>query len=166
MKTLALITILTLVSMGIYAQDFEIPKNYKLEKVEDYAPYEQDVINCVNWLIKTPLNEQSEKRKEANAFLIKWITGSPTILIEIKPDIVTFMGTSPDLLMIFMGAWSKYSLETKDFNNKVEGSKAGIESVIEFYNANKQSLQKDKNVEKYIKMQEKGTLEGYIKKNA
>jgi len=35
------------------------------------------------------------------------------------------------------------------------GNLKGIESVIDFYQKNKTSLQKDKNVEKYIKMKGK-----------
>ncbi len=166
MKKITFTLILTTISLGLFSQDFEVPKDYKLVKVEDYAPYEQDVINCVDWLMITPLNENAAKRKEANAFLLKWLTGSPNVHLDIKSEIVTFMSTSPDLLMIFMGGWAKYSLETKDFNNKVEGSLAGIESVIEFYKKNRELMPKDKNVEKYIKMKEKGTLKEYIEKNA
>lgn len=166
MKTIVSALIFLTISLGLFGQDFNVPKDYKLVKAEDYAPHEQEIINCVDWLIKTPLNEQPEKRKEANAFLLKWLTGSPNVSLEIKQEIVTFMGTSPDLLMIFMGGWAKYSLESKGFNNKVEGSKAGINSVIEFYKSNRQVLPKDKNVEKYIKMKDKGTLSEYIEKNA
>lgn len=166
MKTITLTLILTIISIGLYSQDFEVPKNYKLDKAEDYAPYEQDVIKCFDWLMKTSINEQTAKRKEANAFLLKWLSGSPNVSIEIKQEIVTFMGTSPDLLMIFMGGWAKYSLESKDFKNKIAGSMAGIESVIEFYTKNKDFMTKDKNVEKYIKMKDKGTLKAYIEKNA
>jgi hypothetical protein len=166
MKTITLTLILTIISIGLFSQDFEVPKNYKLDKAEDYAPYEQDVVKCFDWLMKTSLNEQTAKRKEANAFLLKWLSGSPNVSIEIKQEIVSFMGTSPDLLMIFMGGWAKYSLESNDFKNKIAGSMAGIESVIEFYTKNKDFMPKDKNVEKYIKMKDKGTLKAYIEKNA
>lgn len=166
MKTIILSLLLVIISSGLFAQDFEIPKNYKLDKVEDYALYEQDVIKCTDWLMKTPINEQPAKRKEVNTFLLKWLTGCPNVHLEIKQEIVTFVETSPDLLIIFMAGWAKYSLESKDFNNKIEASKAGIESVIKFYSKNKQALPKDKNIEKYLKMQEKGTLNEYIEKNA
>ncbi len=166
MKTITSIFILLIIPLGLLAQEFNVPKDYKLDKAEDYAPYEQDIIKCVDWLAKTPLNEQQNKRKEANAFLLKWLTGSPNVHLEIKQEIVTFMGTSPDLLMIFMGGWAKYSLESKDFDNKIKGSKAGIETVIDFYNANREFMSKDKNVEKFIKMKNKGKLDEYITKNA
>lgn len=165
MKTISLTLILTTISLCLFSQDFEVPINYKLDVAEDYTLYEQDVLNCFNWLMITPINEQAIKRKDAYAFMLIWLSGSPNVHIDIKPEIVTFMNTSPDLLMIFMGGWGKYSIETKDYYNKIEGSKAGIESVIEFYNMNSHLLPKDKNVEKYIKMKDKGTLNEYIEKN-
>jgi hypothetical protein len=69
-------------------------------------------------------------------------------------------------LIIFIGGWTKYALETKDFDNSVAGNMAGIESVIEFYSANKKFLPKDKNIEKYIKLKSKGELKNHIEKYA
>ena len=166
MKKLTFTVLFAVLTLGLIAQDFVVPQNYKFDKAEDYALYEQDVINCVDWLLKTPLNKESEKRKDASAFLLKWITGSPYVHLEIKQEILTFMSSSPDLLMVFLGGWTKYSLETKDYDDKVAGNLAGINSVIEFYSKNKEYMKKDKNVEKYIKMKEKGKLEDFIKKNA
>lgn len=165
MKKILLLSIALLFASGIFAQEFEVPKDYKLVIAEDYAPYEQDIIKCVDWLTKTPLNEQTEKRKEANAFLLKWIEGSPNVLIEIKGEIITFMGSSPDLLMIFLGGWTKYSLESRDFENKVEGNMAGLEAIIDFYIKNKKIMSKDKNVEKYIKMKKNDTLKAFVEQN-
>ena len=165
MKTIGLALILTTLFLGVNAQAFEVPKNYKLESAEDYDSHEKDIINCVNWLANTPVNEQADKRKEANAFLLKWVSGSSKVHIELKQEIATFMDDG-DLLMIFMGSWTKYSIESGDFNNKVKGTTAGIESVIDFYTKNKGMISKNKGVEKYLKMKEKGTLKEYIEKNA
>jgi len=164
MKTIKLTLILTVLSFGTFAQTFEIP-NYKLQNAEDYDTSENDIVNCVDWLMKTPINDQVDKRKDANAFLMKWISGSPKVHIEIKQEIVTFMD-SPDLLMIFIGTWAKYSIESKDFNNKINGTMTGIESEIDFYTKNKGQISKNKGVEKYIKMKEKGTLKEYVEKNS
>lgn len=166
MKTIILTFILTIISFGLFSQEFEVPKNYNLKKDADYAKYENDIIKCVDWLINTPINQQKTKRKEANAFLIKWLEGSPNVTIEIKPNIVNFLESSPDLLIIFMGGWAKNSLETRNFTDNVAGSLAGIEAVIEFYTKNKEFLKKEKNIEKYIKMKEKGSLKAYVEKNA
>jgi hypothetical protein len=166
MRKTLLTLVLVAISSGLFAQDFEVPKSLKLDKPDDYALYEKDVINCINWLMSTPIKEQADKRKEANAFFLMWLTGSPSVQVEIKAEILTFMKSSPDLLFIFMGGWTKYSLESKDSKDKVAGNLAGIEAVIEFYTKNKADMKKDKNVEKYIKMKEEGTLKAFIEKNA
>jgi hypothetical protein len=157
--------ILTILSVGAFAQEFEVPKDYKFDNVADYDTYESDVVRCVDWLIKTPSNEQADKRQASNAFLLKWISGSPKVHIEIKQEIVTFLDNG-DLLMIFMGAWTKYSIESKAFDDKINGTINGIESVIDFYSRNKGSIPKNKGVEKYIKLKEKGTLKDFVEKNA
>lgn len=153
-------------SLGLFSQNFEVPKNYNLDKTENYSLYQQDIVDCVNWLMNTPINTKSEKRKEANTFLLKWLMGSPDVHIDIKVEIVTFMESSPEFLMVFMGGWAKYSIESSDFNNKIRGSLSGINAVIDFYSRNISFLKKDKNIEKYIKMKKKGSLKKYIEKNA
>ena len=157
--TIALLLAATQIVIG---QDFQVPKNYTFEKKEDYAKYEKEIINCIIWLEKTLINKQQDKRKEVNAFLIKWLEGSPYVSIEISQDIVTFLDCS-DCLMIFMGGWAKYSLENSDYKNKLKGNIAGVQSVIKFYKNNKEFLGKNKAIEKYIKLQDKGELENTIK---
>jgi len=166
MKRVFGILMFSVLAFNLVAQEFEVPKNYVLSKKEDYAKYESDILKSIEWLTNTPINTQPAKRKEVNAFVMKWISGSPDVSIGIKPEIVNFMEPNAELLMIFMCGWTKYSLETKDYKNNVSGSQKGIEAVIDFYTKNKENLKKDKNVEKYIKMKEKGKLEEYIKKNA
>jgi D-arabinose 1-dehydrogenase-like Zn-dependent alcohol dehydrogenase len=165
MKKILSTLVFSVIITGLFAQDFNVPTNYVLKSPADYAKYEADIIQCINWLMITPLNEQASKRKEANAFFMQWLTGAPNVSVDIKQEIVTFMQPNADLLMIFMGGWVKYALENKDYKNKFQSNLKGIESVIEFYQRNLNFLKRDKNVEKYIKMKEKGTLEDYITKN-
>lgn len=165
MKKILLASSMLLLSIVASSQDFKVPTDFEPKKAEDYKQYEQEVIDGFNWLMEIPVKNQPRKRKEANAFLLKWMTGSPTVHIEIQPEIVTFMTDSPDLLMMFMAGWTKYSIETGDENNKMKGTMAGLESVMTFYKKNKPSFGKIKSVEKYLKMKDKGKLEEYVKEN-
>lgn len=162
MKQVLLFASLLLFSVQAFSQTFEVPVDYKFETKDDYIKYEQNVIGGVNWLLETPLNQEQSKRKEVNAFLMTWLSGSPTVTIEVSSNIVTFVDC-PDCLMIFLGGWAKNTLETKDNTDKLKGNLAGIESVIRFYNSNKASLGKNKAIQKYIKLQEKGKLEEHVK---
>lgn len=162
MKNIIAILFTLLVSFPTFSQNFEVPKDLHLETKEDYAQYEGDIIRGVDWLIKTPVDSEKEKRSEVNAFLLQWLTGSPNVMIEITQEVATFMDCS-DCLMIFMGGWAKYSLENNDYADKIKGNLAGIESLIEFYNGNKKALGNNNVIEKYVKLKDKGKLEKYIK---
>lgn len=144
------------------AQSYDLPKDIKLDSKEDYAKYEKDVIEATNWLIASPLSKETEKRKEVNAFLMVWLTGSPDVTIELNGEIVTFMDCG-ECLIIFMGGWAKYAIESKDYKDASKGNLAGIESVIEFYKKNKATIGKNKNIEKLIKLQDKKELADFIK---
>jgi len=148
----------------LFAKETEDKKQHQLNTKEDYAKYEQDVINGYNWLLKTPIGVEPTKRKEINAFLMQWMTGSPNVTIELKQEIVTYMDCG-ECLMIFMGGWTKYALESKDFKNKVKGSLAGTEDVLKFYLLNKNALGKNKDIEKLIQLKDEDKLENFIKSN-
>ena len=162
MKKVIGILMFTVIATCVFAQEFEVPDDYVFSTTEDYAKYETDILKGIDWLTKTPIKDQPVKRKEINSFVIMWLTGCPNVSVEVNTEIVNFFETNPELLMIFMCGWTKYSLETKVNNNNIKGNLKGIETVIEFYNKNRENLEKDKNVEKYIKMKEKGTLEEFI----
>lgn len=87
----------------VIGQELKIPENYTLEKKEDYAQHEKDIINCINWLVNTPINNQVNKRKEASTFLMNWLAGSPNVTIEISSLIINFTEKNPDLLINIYG---------------------------------------------------------------
>lgn len=162
MKRLTLLLIL-IFPISLFAQDFTVP-DYKFEKAEDFAPYNEEVLRGIDWILETPLGEQADKRKTIYAFLMAWMTGSPDVHIVVDQNIVTSMGgPNPDLLMIFLSGWTQYAL-TSDKKENLRGNLRGIEAVIAFYKKNNGVIQKDKNVDKYIKLQEKGKLEEEIQK--
>jgi len=151
---------LLFLSTSLLAQEVEIPNDLKLENAEEYKKTEQLVLNSTDWLLKTPISENPNKRKEINAFLMKWMSGSPTVSIELVSGIVPL--DCPDCLMSFMSGWTKYSLENDYSKNKVECAGAGAENTIEFYLKNKSALGKNSDMEKLIKQQKKGKLKKYI----
>lgn len=162
MKKLVSILALMIFALHVMAQEVEVPRNYVLSTTEDYAKYEKDVLAGIDWLLKTPVNQQVEKRREMTAFVLAWISGSPTVSVTINHEIVNFVKKNGSLLMIFMSGWTKYALESHDYTNQVAGNQKGVEAVIDFYTKNKKYLKKDKHVESYIKMRKKGTLSEYI----
>lgn len=160
MNAIKILICLLFVNSSMFAQVVEIPKDLKLENAEDYKKTEYLVINSTEWLLKTPINENQAKRKEINAFLMKWLSGSPTVTIELVSGIVPL--ECADCLMSFMSGWAKYSLENNYSKDKVECAIAGAENAIEFYEKNKSTLGKNSDIENLIKKKKKGKLKEYI----
>ena len=134
------------------AQKFEVPKNVKMDKAEDFEQYHQDVLACINWLQETPINKEEKKRKDASAFFLRWVTGTPYITMKIYTGTLFYVEDNPDLMTIFLGGWTKYALENpEEKDDQVEGNLAGIKAVIAFYEANKKNLKRDKQLEKLAK---------------
>lgn len=160
MKKLHLFFILLLVAVSASAQEFEVPK-YKFKKKKDFAKYNEIIIQCIDFLIYTPLNENESLRQEAGKFFIEWALGTPDIAIMIDYDKVEFLGEEPQYLISYMAGYSKYVLQTKD-KVQLNGMVAGIESTIAFYLNNKATFSKSETIEKYIKLQQENKLKEYV----
>lgn len=128
---------------------------------EEFISSEKNVIATIDWLEKTPFNTEENKRKNQQALFFTWLSNSPTVSVEIDEKIVTFMKKNPELLITFMGGWTKYCLLNNYSKDKVQCSIEGIKSVIRVYKS--QTLKKDKEIEKYIALEEKGELENWVK---
>ena len=164
MKRTFLFSTLFIATIALHGQTFEVPVNYTMKTKADYVRYQQDVVSCFDFLMATPSNEEMDKRMDAGGFMMRWFSGSPYLNIEMNPKIVNFTEVNPDLALIFMGGWMKQVVTTGD-SSVVNGNLKGLESVIQYYQKNRDKLEKDAHVEKYIKMKEKGELEAFIKKN-
>ncbi len=164
MKRVILTLALLCYAVGLSGQEFSVPKGYKFSKADDYAEHESNVVKCFDWLMSTPMNEQTSKRDKASAYLVQWLMGSPTVNVQVNKTIAPFMENA-DLLMIFMGGWAKYAIESKD-KSKVEGNLHGLNAVIDYYQQNKAGIGQNKDIEKFIKMKGKGKLKSFIEKNA
>lgn len=167
MKAISLLsTILFLtLSLNCFAQTFPVPKSYSLTTPEDYNKYEKDVLNVINWLEETPWNSKSGERQIANSFFLAWMSGSPTVTIEVSDNILMqIMEKNKELLIAYMGGYTKYSLHARTDKTNFDVNKAklaGFKAVIAKYNAEKKRS-RDKNVEMLAKLDEEGTLENWI----
>jgi hypothetical protein len=145
-----------------YAQQFEVPKNYKLVAKADYARYEKRIIACVKWLEATPWAEQESKRTEAKAFLLKWLTGSPTVIIELREPVNKLTDQNPELLTSYLGGYARYVLEND--KNKAQASLAAVQALLLKY-TKEPTAARDKEVEKLQVLAEQGKLEAWVQEN-
>jgi hypothetical protein len=161
---LFVLNLLLLFQTTLYAQTFEVPKNYELKVAADYSKYEKDVIDASKWLKATPLNEQAEKRKEVSKFIFEWVQGSPTVNVEFYGILMDFEKKNPGMLAIYMASSSKYALENNYSKNNPEKYKAALLDMIYVYKGGN-GITKDKKMEKLIKSVENGKIDEWIAEN-
>lgn len=165
MKSLIISALFICFSICINAQEFEVPENYTLKVADDYKKYEKEVIACANWLENSPLNENESKRINANAFIMQWLTGSPTVTVNLDAQVVTnCTDKNPHLLILFLAGWTRYALENGYSKDQQKGNFEGFKSIITVYKKGI-AIKKDKDLEKIIEIYDKGELETWITKN-
>ena len=64
--------------------------------------------------------------------------------------------------MMFLAGWTKLAIQSDTKVSNVEGSIQGVKDVIALYQKNKAYIGKNKAIEKYIKLDNKGKLETYL----
>lgn len=147
---------------NVFAQTLEIPTNYSLETPEDCEALHPTVVQVIDWLQDTPIDEQKDKRTLANAFFIQWLEATPYVGIELHMEFLGYVEKNPELLSIFMGGWAKFAINNPDQKADMPaGAIAGTEAVLAFVNANP-GIKKRKALKKLYALQEEGELEDWI----
>lgn len=149
----------------VKSQYFEVPENYELNTKEDYAKYEKDVVDCVNWMENSPFDKDGEKWTNANTFLLKWLAGSSTVNIKVNSKLVIKdFDKNPQFMILFLAGWTRYSLKNNYSNDPQRGYVEGFKTVIKVYKKGI-GIVKTKDMDHLIKIFDKGKLENWIKKN-
>lgn len=150
-------------SASLAQQEFTVPE-YKLEKDEDYAKFEQDIIKAVNWLETTAVGKDMVNRKKVNVFVLTWVAGSPKVNITFHPVVNKLSKKNHHLLGMFIGGYARYVLENNNDSDEMKAYTAGIRSVINLYNLGGE-VKKNTTVEKAIGAEKAGILENWVRLN-
>jgi hypothetical protein len=161
MKIRLLLLAFLSLSLSISAQTDSLLHNPLPTTKEEFTASEPRVINTVNYLETTPIGKQGDAWRAQAALLMAWLTNSPEVTVDVDSKTVTFAKKNPELLMIFMGGWTRYVLQNGYSRDKVQANVAGIKSAIKVYKLGN-GLKKDKEMEKLIKLDDSGGLEAWV----
>ena len=157
MKRFFVIALCLLFSQTMWAQKFSVPAIPDEIEDSEYVNYQKDFIRCVDWLESH--SPSANQRKDVNAVVLWWLSGTPDVHIEMNADVANF--NNADLILLYLGGWAKHSINNPDAS-ALDGNMTGFETVINYYLKYKDSLGKNKCVEDLIKMKNKGTLRQYV----
>lgn len=167
MKDIRYLLIILFLTIGLTAsaQLSPVPKSYSLKTPDDYSKYDKDIIKTIDWLESTSWGPKNTQRPYADAFLMAWLSGSPSVNIELGDEmLLKIMEKNKDLLVSYMGGYTKYALQNRLADNSFDKNKAklaGYQALITKYNLEK-SRTKDKNVEMLAQLDSEGKLESWV----
>lgn len=153
-----------LFTTGVFAQEFQVPENVSFNTKEDYVRTEKDIIEAAKWLESTQMGKEMDKRVKANAFVLMWVTGSPTVTIEIGKLCTDLSEKNSHLLAVFLASYCRYVLENNYNNDILKANTAAIKSMINCYSLGG-DVKKNKLIEKAIAADKDGKLEEWVKEN-
>jgi len=140
---------------------FEVPKNVELKTNADYKKYETAMIDAAKWLEETDLNSETEKRKNVNAFVLQWISGSPTITVSLNEQLSQIYGKNAHLLGIYLASYTRNFLESPETATKFSATKAGLIAMMNVYKKGI-GIKKSKEMEKLIGLTDENKLDEFI----
>lgn len=148
-----------------FAQQFSIPQNVQLHSKDDYIKYEKDIIATADWLQATPVGNDDATRKQANTFLMQWVTGSSTVNVNVNADFIgKLCDKNSDLLMMFIAGYTRNALQNNYDTSRFNGNMAGVKGVILLYKLGGK-IQKNRFVLSAIHAMDEGKLEEWVRRN-
>lgn len=162
LKNTLIAGLLTLITTGVMAQTMEYTKyttpDYKITNAASCKPYNHNITECIHWLENVSPNIFKEEQAKAKQFLTEWATLSNDVQIVMDEKIVTFINSSPDMLIYYIGGWTTKSLITNGKLFKSDYAYAGLQSVINYYKRYNKLVNYDANIEKLIQLENAGGL--------
>jgi len=150
----------TLAAVG--QKKFEVPENYELNTAADYAKYENAIVGAAKWLEDTDLDKELDKRQKVNAFVLKWIAGSPSVTIELSESIGKLCGKNEELFGVYLSAYSRSVLENKKTSTKFLATKASLQAIIRVYKKGI-AITKNREMDKLVKMADDNKIDEFIR---
>lgn len=154
------------ITTSLTSQSTDIQYNYDFKINNDYENYDNTIIDITDWMIATPITEQTDKRSQYQTFLMNWAAGHPKVKVILNEwtNVSEIGDKNPVLLIIFIAAWARESIQSGNYDKLTPLHISSIKAVSEFYSANRDNLRKDRCVEKFIKLERKGKLNEWIRK--
>ena len=143
------------------AQWFRVPKDYTLERKEDYKKYDKDIIKCANWLEKTKYNEDDKNFTASINFMAEWVTGCTYINFIRNVRIDAVINECPKIRIYYMAGWARNALEAEGKTDKVSNCLAGLRCALAAYQTNK-SFDRSKSIDDLIKIDNRGGLKDWV----
>ena len=139
----------------------EISDTIKWEAAADYSRDRELVIRCLKWLCTAPMGQDVVYRSEANAFVLRWLSGSPDVIIDIDEVVFDFTEGNDDILFSVIHAMALTTMTKKKEMDKEKLAVETIRIVCELVDSS-EKYSADKKMKTVLKAYRREKLEEYV----
>jgi len=161
---LLLTAILTILYVSCLSQNSNITDTIQFKVKGDYSKFEPLVLESVNLLLKSPINENSNNLTNLKAiqFMMKWMEGTPDYQFNIDESMVKATKSNKSLLGVFLASMVKYCIENK--TTEIKSIKYNSFLVfLKYCEDSKNNVKLDKELKSLIKAKDNNSLKAYLK---
>lgn len=115
-----------------YGQELPSLKSIKLNKKAGYKHAEPTILKVVDYLFQTPIDKKNKARNNAGQFLVDWMNGTPDYIFYLEEKETSFFNTDSDLLLMYMAALTKFSLNTPAEKEKKQQALGAMNLVLPY----------------------------------
>ncbi len=151
MKKQILLLTFGLISIYSFSQDFSSLKDYKFTDKSDYKKSENQVLECSNYLFKTPFQKNDLNRLYAIQYIMKWMEGTPDYTFSIDDKAMEITKGNNDLLPLYLGAMTKAVLESKSKLSDIQIYEKASDYIMQYCSNKNNNMKPTKAIKKMIK---------------
>jgi hypothetical protein len=140
----------------------EISDTIKWETAADYDRDRELIIKCLKWLCTAPMGQDVIYRSEANAFVLRWLSGSPDVLVEIDEAVFDFTEGNDEILFSVIHAMALTTMTKKKEMDKEKLAVETMRIVCELVDSS-EKYSADKKMKAVLKAYRKDKLEEYVR---
>ena len=121
----------------------------------------ETLIKAIDWYLETPISDETaEKRKAISESLVLWMIETPHVSVIVDSTFVE--AECPECLIVFMIAWTKYTLENDAKDKPIDCCYYATRTTTGFYSKNKDQLGQIAKYEELIELELDGELKNKV----
>jgi len=154
-----------LTTVTLSAQDFNKLANIiEFKTGDECRSYDSSALQCANYVLATPNNEDDNNRAIAMRFLIIWMMATPDYSFALDGNVTKLGSKKDNILGVYMASMLKYSMEHKDkASDQKDVAINTYHMVAEYCNNSANNIKPDKDLKKLIEADKNNTLKDYLK---
>jgi hypothetical protein len=161
MKRLLFTCLLIFICFGSFAQILPAFSQVMLKKQKDYKAAEPVVVQTADYVLATPIDQNTEPKKAAAQFLMKWMDGTADYTFTLDENSTKSFLQNAALVEVYLAAMSKFAIENKPKLSKTITLFA-IKNLLAYINNPANNVTKTDGLKALSEANDKNQLESFL----